>query len=292
MKTVLDCILDVTGRFKRAKLYYGHGTDNADDEAFALVFQVLKLPFAKAQEKYATTVSPAQQKQIEKLAARRICKRMPLAYLMHEAYFMGLPFYVDHRVIIPRSPFAEVIASCFAPLVRPKKVKNVLDIGTGSGCMAIAAALKLPHARIDAVDYSKKALAVARINCKRYHVTRRVHLVYSDIWQNIQNKKYDLIISNPPYVSSREMQKLPREYCYEPKNALQAKSEGLEIIIRILQQAAKHLTKNGVLMVEVGAGRKALEKQFPKLSFTWLEFEHGGEDVFVLTRDQLKHYFS
>ncbi len=210
--------------------------------------------------------------------------------MTHEAWFAGLPFYVDERVIIPRSPIAELINKHFEPWLEPENVMSVLDLCTGSGCIAIACALALPHARIDAVDLSTDALSVAQKNVEKYDLVDRVRLIESDLFQSIPAEKYDLIISNPPYVSESEWQELPAEYHHEPRLALEAGKEGLDVVSRMLNQAAQHLTENGVLIVEVGNSAMALEKAFPDLPFLWLEFEQGGEGVFLLTAEQLRSH--
>jgi ribosomal protein L3 glutamine methyltransferase len=285
--TIGELIEKISGQFKKAKLYYGHGTDNAADEAFALVFQTLKLPFKSTPKIYKHLVAREEEKIIQKFAQRRIRERIPVPYLMHEAYFAGLPFYVDQRVLIPRSPFAELIERKFMPFIKTKSVKAILDIGTGSGCMAIAAALVFPEAKVIATDISKKTLAVAKINCKKFHVEKRVRLIHSDVWKKVPQKKYDIIMSNPPYVGDVEMASLPKEYHHEPDKALRTRENGLKIVLEILKKAKSYLSTHGILVVEVGNSQALLEKRCPKLPFLWLEFSHGGGGVFLLTTDQL-----
>jgi ribosomal protein L3 glutamine methyltransferase len=205
-------------------------------------------------------------------------------------WFAGLEFEVDPRVIVPRSPFAELIAGEFRPWVEPTRVRRVLDLGTGCGCIAIACARALPHSRIDAVDLSRDALDVARRNVERHGVADRVSLLQGDLYEPVAGRRYDVILSNPPYVSDAEMRRLPREYAHEPEIALRAGSDGLDIARRILAGATDHLERRGTLFVEVGDSEARLEAAFPELPFLWLEFEQGGGGVFRLTRTQLaKH---
>ncbi len=281
MKTI-EIIEQVAQSFEKANLHYGHGTDNAWDEAVALVLYVLDLPFHIDEKEAEKEISQFDQEKILKLADRRIKENKPLPYLTNAAYFAGLPFYIDERVIIPRSPFAELIEQGFAPWINPEEITQVLDLCTGSGCMAIAAALALPNISVDAVDNSKDALDVAMINLQKYELEDRVNLIESDLFSNVPQKKYDVIMSNPPYVSQDEMKALPQEFHHEPHNALHAEDEGLEIVLKILKEAPNYLSKNGILIVEVGNSQEALEKRLPNVPFTWLEFERGGEGVFIL----------
>jgi ribosomal protein L3 glutamine methyltransferase len=274
-------------RLRRARVYFGHGTDNARDEAAALVHHVLRLPFDAPPRALARRVDASALGRFEALLARRIDERAPLAYLTHEAWFAGLKFYVDERVLVPRSPFAELIERRFEPWVDAKRVRNILDLGTGSGCMALAMARAFPRARVDAVDIDAGALEVAAINRRRLRLTRRVELIQSDHFAALSECSYDIIASNPPYVGEREMRGLPKEYRHEPRHALASGREGLDSVEVILASAARHLRPRGVLVVEVGNTERALAKRFPRLPFTWLDFERGGGGVFLLTREQL-----
>lgn len=285
IQTIID---HIARRFEKATLFYGHGTDHATDEAFVLVFYVLGLSFEEDESILQRSISTDDQLKIEHLADQRIQTRKPLPYLTHDAYFCGLKFYVDERVIIPRSPFAELIQNQFEPWIDPSKVKNILDLCTGSGCMAIASAYYFEQAEVDAVELSDEAMVVAKINVESHSVKDRVNLIQSDLFQKVPRKKYDLIISNPPYVSSNEMHTLPKEFLHEPNMALEAKDDGLHIVDQILKKAPNYLTDNGVLIVEVGNTKVALEKRYPKMPFIWLAFERGGQGVFVLTRPNLK----
>ncbi len=284
---IIEIIEQVSKEFEHANLHFGHGTDNPWDEAVALVFHVLELPFHVGEKEVEQPLSKEDEKEILKLAERRIKENKPLPYLANIAYFAGLPFYVDERVIIPRSPFAELIEQEFAPWIGPDEITQVLDLCTGSGCMAIAAALALPNAMVDAVDLSKDALDVAHINRKQYQLETRINLIESDLFLSMPEKKYDVIMSNPPYVSADEMNALPKEFHHEPVDALHAADEGLEFILEILKEAPKYLSETGILIVEVGNSKDALEKRLPHMPFTWIEFERGGEGVFVLNKDQI-----
>lgn len=274
-------------RLRRARVFFGHGTDNARDEAAALVYHVLRLPHDAPPRALARRVDASALARFEALLARRIDERAPLAYLTHEAWFAGLKFYVDERVLVPRSPFAELIERRFEPWVDPNKVRNILDLGTGSGCMALAMARAFPRARVDAVDIDAGALEVAAINRRRLRLARRVELIQSDHFAALSGRSYDIIASNPPYVGEREMRGLPKEYRHEPRHALASGREGLDSVEVILASAARHLRPRGVLVVEVGNTERALAKRFPRLPFTWLDFERGGGGVFLLTREQL-----
>jgi len=285
--TVGELIASVARRLRRARVCFGHGTDNAHDEAAALVLHAGKLPFDAPPRFFRRRVSAAGRERVETLLRRRIDERVPLAYLTHEAWFAGLPFYVDERVLIPRSAIAELIERRFAPWIVAARVRRVLDMGTGSGCIALATAKAFPRARVDAVDIDAGALEVAAINRRRLRLTRRVKLIESDHFAGLSGSSYDIIVSNPPYVGEREMRGLPREYGHEPKLALASGREGLDSVATILREARKHLRPLGLLVVEVGNTERVLARAYPKLPFTWLDFERGGGGVFLLTREQL-----
>lgn len=278
-------------QFENTDLYFGHGTDNAYDEAAFLVLHSLGLPFDEYDEKLDQPVQAEQKRQILELVNERISTRKPTAYLLGEAWFAGLPFYVNEHVLVPRSPFAELIAEQFSPWCESEKIKTILDIGTGSGCIAIASAFAFPDAKVDAIDISDDALLVASKNVERYELQDRVALIRSDLFQELADKKYDLIIANPPYVDDEDMAALPAEYKHEPALGLYAGKDGLDIVRRILNEAADRLTENGVLVVEVGNSQQALSEQYQDAPFMWLEFEHGGEGVFLLTREELQQWF-
>jgi len=229
----------------------------------------------------------AERERINALVEARIGTRKPLAYLVHEAWFAGLKFYVDERVIVPRSLTGELILERFAPWVEAGRVTRVLDLCTGSGCMAIACAHAFPQARVDAVDISADALAVARINIARHALTNKVRLLRSDLFAGVGKRRYDVIVSNPPYVDAQDLAGMPPEYGHEPALALAAGRHGLDIVARILRAASFHLSSNGVLVVEVGNSRPALERAYPRLPFLWVTTSGGDDSVFLLTAAQL-----
>lgn len=281
-------IAEISDGFAAAGLCYGHGTDNPEDEAAWLVFSVTGISWDEGQEVYARPVAPEHAARIRKLAARRINERRPMAYLLNEAWFAGLNFYVDERVLVPRSPFAELIAEQFAPFIRPDAVKNILDLGTGSGCIAIAAAHAFENARVDAVDISADALEVAAINVEKHAVGGRVSLVQSDLFRELGGRQYDLILANPPYVDEQDMLDRDEEFRHEPKLGLASGRDGLDATRTILAEASRFLRDGGILFCEVGNSQAALDAAFPDAPFVWLAFEHGGDGVFMLSKTELE----
>jgi ribosomal protein L3 glutamine methyltransferase len=288
--TVAQLIRFGAREFEAAGLAYGHGTGDATDDAAALAFHALGLEHSAAAEAYSRKVSVVDAERVLQLYAERIRRRVPAAYLMGRMWFAGLEFEVDERVIVPRSPFAELIDAGFAPWVDPQRVRHIVDIGTGSACIAIACALRFPAARVDAVDLSPAALEVARRNVARHAVGDRLRLHLGDVYQPLGAATYDLMVSNPPYVSDAEMAALPAEYRHEPDLALRAGADGLDVVRRILRGAATRLAEGGALFVEVGDSDERLQRAFPKVPFVWLEFERGGGGVFVLTQDELHRH--
>lgn len=268
--------------FTSEGLFYGHGTDNPVDEALYLMRYALKDDFDKATSEPDTNLGVERNQAIRELFEHRITTRKPAAYLVQEAWFAGYPFYVDERVLVPRSPVAELIEEQFSPWIDIGQVDAILDIGTGSGCIAVACALYTPGARVDAVDVQQDALDVAKINIARYHLESRVQLYRADVYDGLPDNQYDIIISNPPYVSQQEMTELPEEYRHEPVSGLVAGEDGLDCVRKILSGAGHFLKPNGILIVEVGNSQAAVERTWPQVPFVWLEFEFGGEGVFLL----------
>lgn len=272
--------------FLKANLYFGHGTSNAWDEAVALALAVLQLPPDTDSSALNQELSAEEYQTLKSLAKRRIQDHIPVAYLTHEAWFAGLRFYVDERVIIPRSPLAELIQHEFKPWwPQSDPPQRILDLCTGSGCIAIACSQAFPEAMVDAIDISLEALAVAEKNVQLHRCADRVQLIHSDLFEACRNREYDIIISNPPYVSLQQIESLPAEYQWEPRLALKAEENGLGIVRRILKDALLHLATPGLLIVEVGNSETAVRETYPQLPFTWLEFERGGEGVFLLEKE-------
>ncbi|MEN8218984.1 MAG: 50S ribosomal protein L3 N(5)-glutamine methyltransferase [Pseudomonadota bacterium] len=288
LHTLGDFIRWGASQFNKAQLFFGHGTDNAIDESVVLVSHALHLPREIPDILWHTRLTYSEKRTVLELLNRRVRERIPAPYLTHEAWFANMPFYIDQRVLIPRSPTAELIERGFEPWVKPDRVKRVLDLCTGSGCIAIASAmLAFPDAEIDAVDVSPDALEVAQQNINKYKLEDCVHTVHSDLFSNLAGIHYDLIVCNPPYADAQELQAMPDEYHHEPRIGLEAGEDGLFFVKKILREAAQYLTPQGVLIVEVGLSQASLIEQYPDVPFLWLEFQHGGEGVFLLTAEQL-----
>ena len=286
--TVAQLLQRATRRLAAARLHYGHGTDNARDDAATLVFHVLGLQGEIGPRQLARRPGARERLAIDALVTRRIRERIPAVYLTHRTWFCGLPMYVDERVLIPRSPIAELIEAGFAPWVDPDRVRRVLDVGTGSGCIAIACALAFPKALVDAVDISPQALEVARINRQAYGLGRRLRLIRSDYFGELRDARYDIIVSNPPYVGASEFKGLPAEYAHEPEGALRAGRAGMDAVRILLREARRFLTPTGILVVEVGNTEATVRRQFRDLPFIWLEFSRGGGGVFLLSAADLQ----
>lgn len=291
LSTIRDFIRWGMSRMNEADIHCGHGMDNTLDEAVALVLHALHLPPDLSETFFQAVLTPAERRAILNLLERRVRERIPSAYLMQRAWFMGLPFYVDERVLIPRSPIAELIERQFMPwLAAPDEVDHILDLCSGSGCIGIACAYAFPHAQVDLVDICEDTLQVARCNIEEHGLEQRVQCLQSDLFTALQGCRYDLIICNPPYVSAEELRNLPPEYAHEPVQALAGGETGLDAVLTILSQAADYLNPKGVLVLEVGNAWQELNESFPDVPFTWLDFERGGEGVFLLDANALKQY--
>jgi ribosomal protein L3 glutamine methyltransferase len=279
--TVAEVFQDTLRRLARARLHYGHGTHDARDEAAYLILHALRLPIESLAPHAERRLNAAELRRLQGLVDARITRRIPASYLTHEAWLGEFSFYVDRRSIIPRSFIAELLRDGLTPWLR-RPVRRILDLCTGSGCLAILAAHAFPGARVDATDVSAAALTVARRNVRRYRLSSRVRLVKSDLFSGLKGARYDLILSNPPYVDAKSMRSLPREYRYEPALALAGGADGLSVVRRILDDAAAHLSDDGILVCEIGHNRKVLERSYPALPFVWLETSDGPDRVFLL----------
>jgi ribosomal protein L3 glutamine methyltransferase len=269
-------------RLRAAKVYFGHGTDNARDEAAELVFFVAGLAHEQGAAAYPKLLTARQVLRISGLLKRRIDERVPLAYLTHRAFFAGLELYVDERVLVPRSPIAELVLNRFEPWIRARRVRRILDIGTGSGAIALACAKSFKSAHVDAADISAAALHVCRRNVRRLRLADRVTAVRSDYFSAVPRRRYDIIVSNPPYVGRAEMRVLPPEYRREPALGLASGVDGLDSVREILARAREFLDDDGILVVEVGNTERALVGSFPRLPFIWPQIAIGGGGVFLL----------
>ncbi|MBN6070789.1 50S ribosomal protein L3 N(5)-glutamine methyltransferase [Aggregatibacter actinomycetemcomitans] len=286
LHSIKDFLRWTYSTFNRAELFYGHGYDNAWDEAHQLVLSCLHLPPDFPAELYDARLTAAEKLELIRLVIIRLEKRLPIAYLIHSAWFCRLEFYVDERVIIPRSPISALIQDGFADVL-PKTPQRILDMCTGSGCIAIACAEQFPDADVDAVDLSLDALNVAEINIERHNLSHRVFPIQSDLFSQLLEEQYDLIVTNPPYVDLDDLSDMPEEFHYEPEMALGSGDDGLTITKQILRQAANYLTDDGVLVCEVGNSMVHLIEQFPDVPFNWLELQNGGVGVFALTKAEL-----
>ncbi|WP_410499157.1 50S ribosomal protein L3 N(5)-glutamine methyltransferase [Chitinibacter sp. S2-10] len=289
LTTVRDLHRFAVSRFNAAELFYGHGTSEAWDEAAYLILATLKLPIDRLEPVFDARLLPEEVEQVLNVLQERVVTRKPASYLTKEAYLGDFKFYVDERVIVPRSFIAEILLNeGLEPWIEyPELIHNALDLCTGSGCLAILMAHAFPDAAIDAVDLSPDALDVAEINVLDYNLGDRIDLLDSDLFSAVEDMKYDLIISNPPYVDAHSVEELPPEYLHEPEMALGSGEDGLDITRRILSEATQHLNPHGVLVVEIGHNRDVLEEQYPTLPFIWLPTESGDGFVFLLTREML-----
>ncbi|MBL6987752.1 MAG: 50S ribosomal protein L3 N(5)-glutamine methyltransferase [Methylobacter sp.] len=290
LSTIRDYIRWAASRFTEAEVRFGHGTTTALDEAAALVLHTIHQPYNLADSYLQSILTLSERQAVIDIIDRRINERIPAAYLTHEAIFAGLSFYVDQRVLVPRSPIAELIEQRFSPWVEEEQVLRILDLCTGSGCIAIACAYAFADAYVDAVDLSEDALAVAELNVAKHQLADVVTLHQSDLFNALPNLRYDVIVSNPPYVCLEEWEQLPAEYRAEPDMGFKGGQSGLDIVLRILVEAEQYLTEQGILIVEVGSSAETLQDTFPDLPFFWLNFERGGDGVFLLTAEQVRLY--
>ncbi|GKW28613.1 50S ribosomal protein L3 N(5)-glutamine methyltransferase [Pectobacterium brasiliense] len=294
LHTIQDMLRWAVSRFNAANVYYGHGTDNPWDEAIQLVLPSLYLPLDIPEDMYTSRLITSERQRIVERVIRRVNERIPVAYLTNKAWFCGLEFYVDERVLVPRSPIGELINNYFDEQL-PKTPNHILDLCTGSGCIAIACAQAFPEAEVDAVDISSEALAVTEQNIQQHGLEYRVTPIRSDLFRDLPAIRYDLIVTNPPYVDEEDMSDLPHEFRFEPELGLAAGNDGLDLVRRILACAPDYLSDDGVLICEVGNSMVHLIDQYPDIPFTWLEFDNGGDGVFMLTQSQLvdcKAHFS
>ena len=287
VESVGAAILRCARALRAARVYFGHGTGNARDEAAELVFFVAGLAHDLGASAYPLELRPRQVSRIDQLLHRRIAERIPLPYLTHRAFFAGLELYVDERVLVPRSPIAELVINRFAPWIHARRVRRILDVGTGSGAIALACARAFPRARVDAADISAAALQVCRRNVRRLGLSRRVTAIRSDHFDGVAGRRYDIIVSNPPYVGRGEMRALPPEYRHEPRLGLASGADGLDSVRAIFAEARSHLEDDGILVVEVGNTETALLKRFPRLPFVWPRIAMGGGGVFLLNARDL-----
>ncbi len=286
LSSVQSALQSISELFLVSDLHFGHGSDNAWDEAVYLVLTLLDLPLDSDKSVLPNEISSSEAELISQAVTLRVDEKVPLPYILHQAWFMGMSFYVDKRVLIPRSPFAEIIQAEFRPWVT-NQVNRICEIGAGSACMSIAAAKIFPHAQIDACDISPDALVVAKKNIQAHGVGDHVKPLQSDVYSNLSTR-YDVIMSNPPYVGRVEMSTLPDEYRHEPVLALEADNDGMAIVDSILRGAERHLSEQGVLFVEVGNTMDLVESAYPSLSKIWLELEYGGHGIFMVTKQDLQ----
>ena len=290
LKSIRDYIRWGASQFAENKVFLGHGIATPLHESAALVMHALHQPYNLDDCYLDAVLTLDERRKVVHLLERRIKERKPVAYLTNEAIFAGLSFYVDERVLVPRSPIAELIEQRFEPWVDEEQVFNVLDLCTGSACIAIACAYAFPEARVDAVELSDDAIAVAQINIDKHDVSEQLTIYKSDLFNALPDNKYDVIVSNPPYVAIQEWKELPTEYHNEPEMGFTAGVTGLDLVLRILVDANDYLTEQGILIIEVGSSAETLQQMFPEIPFYWLEFERGGDGVFLLTAEQVQQY--
>ena len=290
LHSILDWVRFAASEFERNELYFGHGTDNPWDEAMLLVTASLHMPFSISAEQAQCRLITEEKQVVAQRIERRINERIPVSYLINQAWFAGLPFYVDERVLVPRSPLAEVIHRYLPEWFDDRVPERILDLCCGSGCIGIASLQVYPDAQVDLADLSRDALDVAEINIDRHNLWHQVAAIESDLFDGLV-PSYDLILSNPPYVDAEDLADMPAEYHHEPEMGLGSGDDGLDITRRILMQASSYLNEGGVLVVEVGNSWIHLDETFPGVPFRWLEFENGGDGVFMFTKEELEQYF-
>ncbi|EHZ2844659.1 50S ribosomal protein L3 N(5)-glutamine methyltransferase [Vibrio vulnificus] len=286
LHSLQDMIRWTVSRFNAANLFYGHGTDNAWDEAVQLILPTLYLPIDVPPHVLNSRLTSSERLRVVERVVKRINERTPIAYLTNKAWFCGLEFFVDERVLVPRSPIGELIQAQFEPWLIEEPVR-IMDLCTGSGCIAIACAHAFPEAEVDAIDISVDALAVAEQNIQDHGMEQQVFPIRSDLFRDLPKEQYNIIVTNPPYVDEEDMNSLPTEFTHEPALGLAAGTDGLKLVRRILANAPDYLTEKGILVCEVGNSMVHMMEQYPHIPFTWLEFEYGGHGVFLLTREQL-----
>lgn len=291
LNTTGDFVRFATSQFNQADLYFGHGTNNAWDEAISLIMFTLNLPESLFEQVFSCQLTSDEKNDVLSIIEKRIIEEIPAAYLTNQAVFANLPFYVDQRVLVPRSPIGELIENRFVNLIDENSVPHrILDLCTGSGCIAIACAYAFPEAEVDAVDLSIDALNVANINIENHGLSEQVIPIQSDVFSGVEGQIYDLIVTNPPYVDQDDVDSLPQEYLHEPEMGLGCGDDGLDIVRKILAESAAHLSENGILICEVGNSQIHVASVYPEVPFKWLTFEHGGHGVFMLTKAQLEEF--
>jgi len=292
LSTLTDFMRWGASRFVDAELSYSHGMSSPLDESVYLVLRALNLPVDTPNVYWQSNLTATEKESILSLLKRRIEERVPAAYLTKEGWFAGLQFFIDERVLVPRSPIAELVENQFQPWVMPDEVENILDLCTGSGCIGIACAYAFPYAEVDLADLSEDALDVARINIEKHDASEQVTAIQSDLFSNIGERRYDIIVTNPPYVDKDDIDDMSDEFHHEPELGLSSGNDGLDCTRQILAQASEYLNDEGILVVEVGNSQHALVQEFPNVPFQWIEFERGGDGVFMLTKKQLQEFIT
>jgi len=291
LQTTGDFVRFAASQFNQADLYFGHGINNAWDEAISLVMFTLNLPENLFEQVFSCKLTEQEKQEALNIIEKRIIEEIPAAYLTNQAVFAKLPFYVDQRVLVPRSPIGELIENKFSTLINEQQPpQRILDLCTGSGCIAIACAYAFPDADIDAVDLSIDALNVANINIENHGLSEQVIPIQSDVFSGIEGQVYDLIVTNPPYVDQEDVDSLPQEYLHEPEMGLGCGEDGLDIVRKILAESAQYLSENGILICEVGNSQIHVSSVYPSVPFKWLTFERGGHGVFMLTKAELEKF--